>query len=253
MPVVWQSHFEPSETRKGVQYPGLGAWYAANPSCVQDSGLAFRPSSGVSAAYAHSGTRCMKMTIDTTMGAAGCRTFLNRYLQAWPDEFASGLYIGAWLFIPRFVRVNGWWQIWQYKVRSPNGASIAIAHSLEVVTAPTGTMRLQWTYKLGEDLDIPGPHANDDITVKRLHAAIDLPLRRWFHLEGYIRPSADYTGRSTIWQDGVQLFDMDQIVTLPPGHRQSWSVNHYGDRLSPARSHLYVDDVVQSTERIGSG
>lgn len=251
MPVVWQSHFAESEIRREYRYPGLGAWYEVTPNCVQDSGLASRTATGVSTAYAHSGTRSMRMTIDTTMGVAGCRTFLNRYLQEWPDAYPDGLYMAAWLLIPRFVRVNGWWQVWQYKVRAPSGASVAVSHSLQIVNPRPNALCFQWTYKLGEDLGIRGPYAHDDASVKRLLATADLPIGRWFHVESYIRPSADYTGRSTVWQDGMQLFDLDQIVTLPPDHRQSWSVNHYGEQLSPARSHLYVDDVVHSTERIG--
>lgn len=197
----------------------------------------------VSDEQAHSGSFSMKMTIDTSTGTAGCRSFMNAFIQQWPDAYPQGLVFSVWLFIPVFVQVDGWWQIWQHKVRLPNRQSAGVAYSLQVYNPAPDQMALQLVYKLGEDLGVPGPRAGDDTSVKHLPSAVLLPVGQWFRLKGLLRPAYDYSGRIAVWLGRRKLFDQENIITLPPDCRQEWSINNYGADLRPRKVSLYVDDV----------
>ena len=53
-----------------------------------------------------------------------------------------------------------------------------------------------------------------------------------------------------MWQDGVEIFKLENIRTRYTDGNCEWSVNNYGANISPAPTVIYVDDVAISTARL---
>lgn len=242
-----------------------------NTAPAQDSNYCSRPLGGVSDEVAHRGTYSLKMLIDTTVDHAGCRTF--RY-----PEAATGrsYYYSAWFYFPENyiidgadpngINVSGWTNLMQFKAKRPGQSGGSdLFWSVGASNRPDGKMYLftKWDKSSGN----LGPRALDDLDGipkdKQYHQDnINIYPRQWFHLEVFLNQSTiTYDGRITVWQDGVEIFDMGNVLTKQPviGALNSWSVNSYGgvNPLSPSASlyprpyTVYVDDAVVSTQRIG--
>ncbi len=148
------------------------------------------------------------------------------------------LYYGCWYYFPRRYRVDwsgyGWWNIMQWKSRgSLNGK-----FGLNVTNRPDGEMYVF----LGRGGDSGGGRWDQDV--------VGVPVERWFHLEAYYRKAADDSGRVTVWQDGVQILDLDGVQTANSDDL-GWSVNNYGAHIDPGDVWVYVDDATISTSRVG--
>jgi hypothetical protein len=83
-------------------------------------------------------------------------------------------------------------------------------------------------------------------------ALIDIPVGRWFHLEAFLAQSDEYDGHITVWQNGIQLWDLDRVKTRYPRGDNRWSVNNYGEELQPSKATLYVDDAMVTTARVSA-
>jgi hypothetical protein len=78
------------------------------------------------------------------------------------------------------------------------------------------------------------------------------------HLEAYLHQSSGFDGRLTLWQDGQQLFDFQDVRTCYDNPTFNswrcdnlWSLNNYSDGLSPNPATIYVDDAAISLTRLG--
>jgi hypothetical protein len=97
-----------------------------------------------------------------------------------------------------------------------------------------------------------GPTEGEGTGLKHYHQTLmDVPVGQWLHVEVYLDQSSEYTGRITVWQDGVQIYDMDNVKTKYPDGDNRWSINAYGAGISPMPFTVYVDDAAVSTSRIG--
>ena len=50
---------------------------------------------------------------------------------------------------------------------------------------------------------------------------------------------------AVVWQDGVELFNVKAVRTRyppPNGVANEWSVNNYGDAITPSPTTIYIDD-----------
>lgn len=248
-----------------------------NTDPAQDSNYCARPLNGVTDEVAHSGKYSLKMTIDTTVDHAGCRTF--RY-----PEAATGktYYYSAWFYLPEQyvvygkdpngIKVSGWTNLMQFKARSydQTGGS-DVFWSVGISNREDGTMYLltKWDKNQG----VKGPNVLYSLlppSDRQFHQdKVNIYPQKWFHLEARIQQSTfhNYDGRVTVWQDGTQIFDMDHVITRQPfsdhnkPSKQSWSVNAYGGvvdglkedyskSLYPRDYTVYVDDAAISTERL---
>jgi hypothetical protein len=234
-PILWQADFETGD---------LSQWDVGNRRDAMeeaDSGRCSRPDSGVSTEQAHSGQYSMKMVIDAARTPSGCRQFRKA-------ETASGLplYYSAWFYFPERVTVGSQWNIFQFKAKA--GGKSALFWKLDVRNNPAGDMVVILVWK-GSG---PGPQAGDGVKAQRyVQSLATLPVGQWVHLEVYLKQSEQFDGQLTVWQDGVQLFDMAGVRTKQPGGVQNWSINNYGLGLEPSPTTLYIDDAAISTERIG--
>jgi hypothetical protein len=76
---------------------------------------------------------------------------------------------------------------------------------------------------------------------------------QWFHLEAYLRQSSAFTGQIIVWQDGVEIFNQNNVKTRYSTSANDWSINNYGDHVVPSPFTMYFDDAAISTARVGAG
>lgn len=239
--VVWSADHETGD---------LSQWSKGTSKVSeQDSGSCSRPSKGVSTEVARSGKYSMKMTIDSSKEGSGCRQF--RY-----PEILSGkpYYYSAWLYFPKNWDVNGYTNIFQFKSKPLDGSRQS--DPLWVIRTGNrnnGNMYYVLSWK-GGTYNLAGPQAGNGKQSKVYSQSLmDIPVGKWTHLEVYFRQSAQFDGQITVWQDGVQIFDVNNIRTKFSNADNRWSVNNYGYDISPKIIDLYVDDAVISTTRVGPG
>lgn len=231
-PIAWQDDFETGDLSLWPTDKGAGG--------ESDSGLCSRPSEGVSDEQAHSGQYSLKATINTRLGTAGCRQFRKHEV-----GLGQPLYYSAWFYFPEQIQVNGFWNLFQFKANQ-NGES-GVFWKLDVDNRPTGEMMWILVWDGPIEGPTPGMHGRREYP----HSLMTLPVGQWTHVEVYLKQSSGFDGEIIVWQDGVELFNMSGVRTKFASGYQNWSVNNYGNNLSPASVTLYIDDVVISTERIG--
>jgi hypothetical protein len=235
--VVWRADMETgnlSQWERGTtELPGQSV----------DSGDCRRPRFGVSRDVAHSGRFSMQLTIDTSRGESSCRQY--RYeepMSGWP------LFYSAWFYLPRYHEIDDFWNLIQFKSKRFDGVR-GVFWVVDLEDRPTGEdmyLKLRWK---GDTL---GPHADSRVRARRVYTQnrVNVPLRRWFHIEIYVRQSSTYDGRIVVWQDGTRIYDIDRVRTRWPRGDQRMSMNAYSNGVLPPTATLYVDDAVISTTRV---
>ncbi len=205
---------------------------------------------------AHSGEWSLKLTITAppTSGGRSSGARMFRWEEADSSSYlAGGLYYGAWFYFPQVFRITadpgtgGFWSILQFKSKHAGGNDPI--WFVAVQNRPTGNMYL--TLYWWNQLTIEGPREKQSGGKRFVESVADLPVNKWVHIEAYLKQASDFTGRLTVWQDGVQTFDQDQVKTKYIDGDNQWSVNHYSDGLKPAPSTIYIDDATISTQRLG--
>ena len=213
------------------------------PGQSVDSGACTRPRRGVSDEVAHSGRFSMKLAIDTSRAEASCRQY--RY-----EETMTGrpLFYSAWFYLSNYHEVDDFWNLVQFKSRRFDDVR-GVFWVVDLDSRPDGGgmyLRLRWKG------DTHGPHSNSRVIARKLYGQSlkDVPVRKWFHVEVYLRQSERFGGRIIVWQDGVRIYDVQNVRTRWPRGDQRMSVNAYSNGVSPPRAILFVDDVVISTTRV---
>jgi hypothetical protein len=168
---------------------------------------------------AHSGTSSLKMTITDASGTTQAARILR-----WHDNPVEGYY-SVWLDFPQNYRPAAWWNVFQFK-------------SLGTESDPT------WVLNIGNRPD--GSmffYLWDAITRKSYAPLADLDVqpKRWTQVTAYLRRATDKSGRITIWQDGVLLFDVDHVQTAFADNVH-WGIGNYTDDISPSNPVIYADD-----------
>jgi hypothetical protein len=69
-----------------------------------------------------------------------------------------------------------------------------------------------------------------------------VPIGTWFHLQMYLRRAADTSGEVTVYQDGIVVYRLTDLITDDSAWGQ-WYVGNLATALMPAASTLYVDDI----------
>jgi hypothetical protein len=171
---------------------------------------------------AHGGQWGLKMSIENAAG----ETQAGRILR-WHDNPAEGYY-SVWFYFPEQVRPRVWWNIFQFK--SGNQGSDA-TWVLNVGNRPDGAMYLYlWD-------------AINQRTYSHQLSAANLPVGQWVELKAYYRRAQDRSGRITIWQDGVRLFDLNRVQTATSDELH-WGLSNYTDDIDPPDVTIYADDAM---------
>lgn len=244
----------------GMERANLGIWSTSHYTDGSTAGGGVYNSGSATAVpsrdVAHRGSWSAKLTVEYPSGRTpGARLF------RWAEAHAlREAYYSAWFFLPRAYRSSGsangrFWNVFQFKSVTADGKRNDPLWFLNVETGPDGAMvpHLVWW-----DKTLPGPHAGE-VGSREFTPRVrrPLPVGQWFHLRAFLRQSKDFDGRLTIWQDGVQIFDLDGIRTCydSPAFNawrcdNAWSVNNYSDGLMPSPAVLYVDDAqIRATRR----
>jgi hypothetical protein len=136
----------------------------------------------------------------------------------------NAAYYGAWYFIPAYATNSNVWNLFHFQ-----GGDSSAQHGL-------------WDVSLvneGEDLNL--------VVFGFLHGFLrqpstPVPIGTWFHVQLYLKRSADANGEVALYLDGRQLFEAKNLITDNSEWGQ-WYVGNFADALMPSNSTLYVDDV----------
>jgi hypothetical protein len=203
----------------------LSDWY------LNDCGGEFNSGNGVSSAstdVAHSGKYSAKMTINATGSDTGVRLF------RWCESRASdpALYYSTWYYFPTQVQVTGgWWNIFQFKSKYAGGNDPYWI--VNVGNRSNGDMYLylyDWVHKKGYDQSIAS-----------------LPVGKWVNIKVFLKRAADNTGQISVWQDGVEIFNIPNVPTVDANAELQWSIDNYANELSPSDVTIYTDDATITT------
>lgn len=169
---------------------------------------------------AHSGSYSLKMSISDARGQTQAARILR-----WHDNPAQGYY-SVWFYFPRIYHPDQWWNVLQFK--SSNGTDNVPTWVLNVGNRPDGSMYFYlW----------------DGLTNKSYSQfkRVNIPLQQWFQVKVYLRRATEKTGRITIWQDGVLLFDVDEVKTAI-ANNVHFGIGNYTDNIFPSDPVIYADD-----------
>jgi hypothetical protein len=125
-------------------------------------------------------------------------------------------YYSVWLYVPQGAKVTGnYWNVFQFKSRTTDGSRVDPLWAFYAVSDANGIyLHAGWGWG---STPLAGPHATDGVSGKWYEQAnrVYLPQGRWTHLEAFLHESTgtDFSGRLTFWQDGQQLFDLQNVRT----------------------------------------
>jgi hypothetical protein len=204
---------------------------------------------------AHTGKYSLRAVI-TTPPTSAVRAFRWKELRKYRE-----LYLGAWFYIPTTYQQTAdpccgrYWDIFQFKSRDDTRIDPFWMFSADVAANGQYYLRAGWGWG---GVNVRGPRATSVLGGKNYSQRIaPIPVGRWTHIEAFIRQSSGYDGALILWQDGVKLFDFQNIRTSYTNCDYNdwcadgeWSVNSYSDGLSPSPSTLYVDDAAISTQHV---
>lgn len=217
----------------------LAAWYAPAPLGMPNAagpgagGGEYDSGSYVPVSLARIADKpCAKLTINSS---GGVRLFRWREPTVYSD-----LWYEAWYYFPRTTSCS-WSNHMQWKSKTPAGRNDPFWF-LEAKNRPNGNMyfRLVWW----NGLTIEGPHQSESGGRNYEQIVRDIPIGQWFQIKAHLVSAFDFTGRLTVWQDGVELFDMQGVKTRYADGDQQWSVNNYGSGVFPAPSDVYITDLL---------
>lgn len=212
--------------------------------------------------FAHSGRFSAAATITGAVrGQNGKRAvrlmrWTNRPWDRNGNVFPKSAFYSTWMYFPYNYNSKkyppwdpgdgGWWNVFQFKADDDKEVSTSM-------------------YSLGAYFDDDHERIvfglNDHVGEFQLHEQsepIALPIGKWFHVEAQYVASAEKTGSVIAWQDGVEIFRLENVQTaLTTKHENAiWGIGNYTDHISggpvEGEATIYFDDAVVATERISA-
>jgi polysaccharide lyase-like protein len=193
---------------------------------IENSGIA---NAVASTDFARSGAYSAKLTITTPdTPTSGARLFRWAEAQTYPQ-----LYYSVWYYFPQSYTPSLFWNVLQWKSKHVVSGTVVSDpfFSLEVGALPNGEMY----FYLGDD------HLNTTFQ-QPAQSLMPVPVGRWFNVQAFYKCDGSGAGEVTIWQDGTQLWDIQNVDTRYADGDCAWSVNNYSSGLTPATSTIYIDD-----------
>jgi hypothetical protein len=223
--ISWSASFETSDFSEWEGDSQGGSYSSAGGS------------SSPSTEQAHTGTGSAKLTINPRNGIVE-DVYLFRGTSSSPPAEPEAYY-GVWFFIPKPYVASFYWNIFHFLYGATQDRQ-------------GGVMNL-WDLSLRSNTagDLV-PYAYDFIA-RQQHdepVPIPVPVGKWFHIEILFRLAADPTGRVAVWQDGVLVLDVNDVVSAPTPWIQ-WSIGSASYDITSTPADLYIDDVTLSLSRVG--
>jgi hypothetical protein len=148
----------------------------------------------------------------------------------------------VWYYLPQQLTIanTGWLNLLQFKSKDAATGSTDPIFFLALHNTPsTGTMRLLLTWWEGLSIEGPSPGLHG---YRTWQSALDIPVGGWFHVGARYVCTGDFTGAIQIWQDDVEVVDLEGVRTRYEDGDCQWSVNNYGTGVIPSPVTIYVDD-----------
>lgn len=208
---------------------------------------------------AHSGTYSAEATIYNAFHEKTRAVRLMRWSdKPWDAEplggnyFPNEAYYSAWFYFPYNYNPSqyapwdtdqdgGWWNIFQFKSDDADGVSQPVWVLNVDFNHTTGNMNLYLYSKY-----------NEPYTYLQFWP-LPVPVRKWVHLEAYYVNRTDTTGQIIIWQDGIEIFNIDGVRTSLGGMDGNviWGVGNYTEHIvggaNDGEATVYIDDALVST------
>jgi hypothetical protein len=249
--ILWHADIETGD---------LSQWYypSTGPSGnfgggEYDSGIA---SASASTDMAHSGSWSAKLSISTpSTPQSGTRMF--RWMEPRQQKSA---YYSVWIYIPTLYELTGdpsnghFWNLLQFKTRTTDSSRIDPVWALYIDDSHPGQYYLKAGFGWG-GTQLAGPYSGGSIGGTWFNQTLaPLPIGQWVHLEAFLTQSNSYQGQLTFWQDGVKVFDFQNVITSYNNCNfntwcadDEWAVNLYSDGLTPNPAYIYIDDAKIAT------
>lgn len=201
---------------------------------------------GVVSSPAHSGTKAIYSTIDTSAGASGVR---------WAQRQVTGgailpteAYYSSWVYFPE-VFDSDWYMLMQWKTETDHCCS----NPMYSVNLDRDGNKLR--AHLHSFVDVNGEFSPNGSYADV--APITFPTGQWVHLEAYYRWDKSLTGGAvTVWQDGVEILGITGKRTQTDveygSYPRQWAVNAYGENLNPNPHTMFIDDAAISRSRLSA-
>jgi hypothetical protein len=242
--VIWRAGMETADMREWYANGG-GGEYNGNPGELPGTGLVPSDVAGsrseASQEQAHGGLYSAKLSIPGAWGAVR----LKRWLEAASHR---ELYYTAWFYVPQVYTVDqaaggstNWWQ-----TKSVTATQNDPFFLIGWVNPAPGVMRQQLVW-WGPATDGPLPGQTGR---QALNSPIDIPIARWFKHEVRLINAGDFTGAIQAWQDGVEIFHLENVKTRYPTGTLEWGLANYCSNITPSPCYFYVDDVTISLARM---
>lgn len=184
--------------------------------------------------------------------------------KAWNEDgdyFPAETYYSVWMYFPEAYNptkdpewdINndgGWWNVFQFKSDNNAGSQPVVVLDLYYDEAEEGMV-----FGLAVK-DYPDPDSDNHTQEYHEQAApVTLPVDEWFHVEAYYKKTTDATGAVTVWQDGVQIFEVEGIIT-ELSEQTAWGIGNYTDHIAggpeDGEATVWFDDAVVATTRISA-
>lgn len=201
---------------------------------------------GTTTERARSGNRSFKIEVNAGDGRrASNMMFLtsdNNVLMRHEE-----LIYTIWLFIPQRVQFsssNGspWHNIMQFKMRDEFNRGDPI---FTIGFDPWANNRPNYFQLRNTGEWFPNGSSFNYTPIQE----IPIPIGQWFKLQVRYKRASNATGRITVWQNDVLIYDINNVVTYPATNRRGaragrleWSVNNYARNTIPSITTIFVDD-----------
>lgn len=155
-------------------------------------------------------------------------------------------YYSAWYYVPVAATATSYWLFSKFRqLCTPDASSTdSEAWDLDFLPDRTGAPGMQF-------------QLFSHLSPIREIATASVPIGRWFQVEAFLRAANDNTGQLTVWEDGTQIFDIQNQPTLTtadptlPTTCIEWTVGGITGTITPSSATFYVDDAAISTHRLG--
>jgi hypothetical protein len=187
-------------------------------SCYRSQDASFKIVDGP----AHTGKYAAAFSVHTDGSGEQARCHLD-------GEFPAQAYFGAWYYIPDKLTNTGNWNLIHFQGGSPSSLHNLWDISL-INDSESGDLRLTVFCQVPKSSPPP------------MSEPPPVPIRSWFHIEMFLKRSADTSGEIQVFQDGQSIYHANGLITDDTTYGQ-WYVGNWANDLAPSESTLYVDDV----------
>ncbi|HEX3697182.1 MAG TPA: hypothetical protein VH374_17535 [Polyangia bacterium] len=218
--LLWKSDLETDDFSEWTQGgPTMGGHYKNNDITAT-----------LSTEQAHSGTHAIKISFDTSDGAADHQAEFYRQVESTPA------YYSAWFYIDGPHTPATYWSIFFF-FYSPPGTNPTPGHGL-------------WDVNLNTKMT---PEFFNETNMDTIHSmpAMAYPIGTWFQLEAYYSHLPSSNGQLQVWMNGIPILNIPDLGTTPSDNNLYWAIGSDNDSMTPSKCTMYIDDAKISTTRVG--